>query len=320
MIKKALVVGLNNYPGDNKLECCNNDADEISVMLEDNEDGSPNFDVIKIVDACSKEELTRGIEQLFSDDADVALLYFSGHGCGEDEGSICTTDLKFISMNDIIQQANSSRCKNKVIILDCCFAAKIGQNLLDNNVSVLGNGVTIMASSQDWQSSMEMATEPHGVFTYLLLEGLQGGAADIAGNITPASLYSFVDQSLGPWQQRPVFKTNISQFMPIRCVKPKVDKDILRRLPVYFEFPEAKYNLNPSYEFTNDPNCIHKVIEPYAVSENVEILKELQKLTGVGLVKPVDKEHMYFAAMESGSCQLTELGKHYWHLAKDKRF
>lgn len=108
--------------------------------------------------------------------------------------------------------------------------------------------------------------------------------------------------------------------MPIRCVKPKVDKDILRRLPVYFEFPEAKYNLNPSYEFTNDPNCIHKVIEPYAVSENVEILKELQKLTGVGLVKPVDKEHMYFAAMESGSCQLTELGKHYWHLAKDKRF
>ena len=319
-MKKTLIVGLNNYPDGHKLYCCNNDADKMSSMLADNEDGSPNFDVITILGTCSKAELSNGIEQLFSDDADVALLYFSGHGCSDDGGSICTTDLQLISMNDIIRLANSSRCKNKVIILDCCYAAKRGQHLLDDNVSVIGNGVTIIAGSQEWQSSMEMDTIQHGVFTYLLLEGLRGGAADIAGNVTPASLYSFVDQSLGAWQQRPVFKTNISQFMPIRIVKPKVEKDILRRLPTYFNSPEAHYDLDPSYEFTNDPDCVHKVIEPYAVKENICILKELQKLTGVGLVRPVDKEHMYFAAMESGSCELTELGKHYWHLAKDRRF
>lgn len=50
-------------------------------------------------------------------------------------------------------------------------------------------------------------------------QGLKGGAADIGGNITPASLYSFVDQSLGAWQQRPVFKTNISRFLPLRTIQ-----------------------------------------------------------------------------------------------------
>ncbi|MCC3403956.1 caspase family protein, partial [Eubacterium callanderi] len=40
----------------------------------------------------------------------------------------------------------------------------------------------------------------------------------------------------------------------------------------------------------------------------------------VGLIEPVDEEHMYFAAMNSKSCRLTPLGLHYWKLSKDKRF
>jgi len=46
----------------------------------------------------------------------------------------------------------------------------------------------------------------------------------------------------------------------------------------------------------------------------------LQLYESVGLVEPVDAEHMYFAAMNSKSCKLTALGLHYWKLAKDKRF
>jgi hypothetical protein len=43
----------------------------------------------------------------------------------------------------------------------------------------------------------------------------------------------------------------------------------------------------------------------------------LQRLNRVKLVVPDDAEHMYFAAMESRSCRLTELGKHYWYLARE---
>lgn len=322
-MKKALIVGLNDYPGC-ELNWCENDAIAMKELIETNGDGSPNFDVISILGSCTKDDLRSSIEKLFDNYSDVALLYFSGHGADTDGGYLCTTDFSGrdlgVRMTDVLQIANASTCKNKIIILDCCFAAKMGEELLVNNNSILGEGVTIMAASQSGQTSAEDEMIEHGVFKDLIIQGLKGGAADIGGNITPASLYSFVDQSLGAWQQRPVFKTNISQFLPIRTIQPKVSKAILRKLGAYFENPTDQFDLNPSFEYTNSPDVEHRVIEPYADKTNVAIFKELQLFESVGLVEPVDAEHMYFAAMESKSCKLTALGLHYWKLAKDKRF
>lgn len=323
-MRKALVVGLNEYPGC-PLDWCDNDAIAIQELIETNGDGSPNFDVKLITGTCTKNDLRTAVKQLFEGDADIALLYFSGHGAETDGGYLCTTDFSSddfgLRMTDVLSWANdASRCKNKVIILDCCFAAKMGESLLVNNNSVLGEGVTIIAASQSWQTSAENGSIQHGVFTDLLIQGLKGGAADISGNITPASLYSFVDQSLGAWQQRPVFKTNISQFLPLRNIQPKVPKQMLRRLCQYFENPTDEYKLDPSYEYTNSPTVDHKLVEPYASPDKVSIFKELQLFESVGLIEPVGAEHMYFAAMESKSCKLTALGLHYWRLSRDKRF
>ena len=136
-MKKALIVGLNNYP-DNELECCNSDAIAMKELLESNGDGSPNFEVVEITDRCTKKELKEHIEKLFADDADIALLYFSGHGADSDGGYLCTTDCSEndygVRMTDVLEMANKSQCKNKVIILDCCFAAKMGESILLNNV------------------------------------------------------------------------------------------------------------------------------------------------------------------------------------------
>ena len=310
-MKKALIVGLNNYPG-RELEWCNNDAIAMKELIESNGDGSPNFEVVPIIDNCSKNNLISAIGKLFADDADI------------DGGYLCTTDFSGsnygVKMTDVLEMANKSRCKNKVIILDCCFAAKMGESILLNNNSVLGEGVTIIAASQSWQTSEEKRSLQHGIFTELLIQGLKGGAADIGGNITPASLYSFVDQSLGAWQQRPVFKTNISQFLPLRTIQAKVPKSILRKLSTYFENPTDEFKLDPSYEYTNALNIEHQVIEPYADAEHVNVFKELQLFESVGLVEPVGTEHMYFAAMKNKSCKLTALGLHYWKLSKDRRF
>lgn len=323
-MKKALIVGLNKYPYGRDLEFCVNDAVAFRSVIESNGDGSPNFDVIEIINECGHNDLNLAIKKLFSGDSDVALLYFSGHGSNSEGGYLVTTDFDEnnlgVRMSDVLNIANSSRCKNKVIILDCCFAAKMGESLLSDNKSLLGDGVTIMAGSQKWESSVEDTKNKHGVFTNLLLQGLNGGAADISGNITPASLYSFVDQSLGAWQQRPVFKTNISQFLPIRTVTPKVPKNILRKISQYFMNPSDEYKLNPSFEFTNTPEYRIEPKEPFAESSNVSIFRELQMFESVGLVEPIGTDHMYFAAMENKSCKLTALGLHYWYLSKDKRF
>ena len=323
-MKKALIIGLNKYPNC-PLSWCDNDAIAIKDLIESNGDGSPNFDVELITDECSKEELDNFIERLFEGDSEMALLYFSGHGMDKDGGYLCTTDFLLnetygVKMLDILDLANKSNCKNKIIILDCCFAAKMGESLLANNVSVLGEGVTIIAASQRWEASVEDKNIQHGVFTDLLIQGLKGGAADISGNITPANLYSFVDQSLGAWQQRPVFKTNISQFLPLRTIQAKVPKTLLRKLGIYFKSPSDEYKLDPSFEYTNSPDVKHNTIEPYANESNVAIFKELQLFESVGLIEPVNAEHMYFAAMEKKSCKLTALGLHYWKLSRDRRF
>jgi hypothetical protein len=42
----------------------------------------------------------------------------------------------------------------------------------------------------------------------------------------------------------------------------------------------------------------------------------LQTLVKVNLVRPVGALHMWHAAMESKTCELTVLGQHYWTLVK----
>lgn len=321
-MKKALVIGIDNYPT-GSLNGCVNDANAIAELLQTNGDGSPNFDVLKSPNLLEKANFLDLLEKLFSGEADVALFYFAGHGSDSGDGYLVTPDCNGrdlgVSMTEILRIANESKCKNKIIILDCCYSGKLGETgIIKGNESFLGDGITIMTASRRDEVSMENAG--HGVFTGLLLQGLKGSASDITGNITPASLYSFIDQSLGGWEQRPVFKTNISRFLPIRSIEPRVSKRILRTLSHYFPNQSDEFNLDPSFEFTNNPKVAHKVVEPYAIEENINKFKDLQLFESVGLIEPIGEEHMYFAAMNSKSCKLTALGLHYWRLSRDKRF
>lgn len=321
-MRKALVVGINDYPKC-ELKGCLNDAIAMGNVLDNNGDGSPNFAVEKMLDVKNKGELLEGITKLFDGDCETALFYFSGHGfINELGGYIVTPDYsKFdmgVSMDDILRLANSSKIKNKIIILDCCHSGAIASVIPNNNtVCNISEGVSILTASRDYEVAMEK--DEQGVFTTLLIEALKGGAANVNGKITPGSVYAYIDQALGPWEQRPVFKTNVTEFNVIREVEPQVPISVIRNLTKYFKSPQDEFKLDPSFEYTNMLEVEHKVIEPYADEKNVLIFKELQKLESVGLIVPVDEEHMYFAAMNSKSCKLTALGYHYWKLVNKKK-
>jgi hypothetical protein len=134
---------------------------------------------------------------------------------------------------------------------------------------------------------------------------LDGGAPDILGKVTIASAYTYVDESLGPWEQRPLLKANVARLSPLRECKPVVELELLRLLPRYFPTAEAAFQLDPSYEPLAEPRH----------PEHERIFGHLQKFRAARLVEPVGEEHMYFAAMNSKSCRLTALGRHYWRLA-----
>ncbi|MDR2408607.1 MAG: caspase family protein [Bacteroidales bacterium] len=320
-MRKALIVGINNYPSA-PLKGCINDASGIASLLERHGNGSPNFDIKLITDIQNKSQLMELITQLFAGDCETALFFFSGHGyINEVGGYLVTPDHEKydvgISMDELLTIVNQSAIKDKIIILDCCFSGTMGSSKTSGGVCQIQSGVSILTASRDNETSIEINN--HGLFTALLIDALQGGAADLRGNISPGGIYSYIDQALGPWDQRPVFKTNVTRFTSLREITPQVSVDTIRKLIDYFKSPTDELKLDPSFEYTNSPDDKHNIIKPYANPENVAIFKELQKLEGVGLVIPVDTAHMYFAAMESKSCKLTSLGYHYWRLVKDKR-
>jgi hypothetical protein len=97
----------------------------------------------------------------------------------------------------------------------------------------LREGVTILAGSDHRQSAAE--ADGHGVFTRLVLTALEGGAADVRGHVTAASIYHYVDQALGPWDQRPLCMLNAAHLPVIRQCRPEVEDAELRRLDNLFE-------------------------------------------------------------------------------------
>lgn len=314
-MKKALIIGINDYPIV-PLKGCVNDANSIGALLDSNGDGSPNFHLRMLTSPSSiitRSVLRSAIEELFSGDSDMALLYFSGHGYIKSTGGyLVTTDaIKYdegVSMDDVLSLANRSHAKNKVIILDCCHSGAMGTpSIGDNNIAQLSEGLSVLTASRDSEAAME--SHGAGVFTSLLIDALKGGAADIRGNITPGSLYAYVDEALGAWDQRPIFKTNVTSFSPLRRIQPKVPFETLRKITQYFPKPESEHPLNPTYEYT----------ELSAIPENVKTFKDLQKYQSVGLVIPVGAEFMYFAAMNSKACRLTALGHQYWRLVNEKK-
>lgn len=315
-MRKALVVGINDYPPGAQLCGCVNDANAIANVLKTNGDGSPNFDVKLLTAPCDvlgRAQLRAALENLFAGDCDISLFYFSGHGfINSTGGYVVTQDAKNydegVSMDYILTLANQSKAKDKVILLDCCHSGALGNPTIPgSNLAQLSEGLSVLTASRSSESALEINGK--GVFTALVADALQGGAADLRGYVTTGSIYAYVDQALGAWDQRPIFKTNVTRFTSLRRIAPPVPFDTLRKICDYFPSPEDEHPLNPSYEFT----------ESAAIPEKVAIFKDLQKFERVGLVVPVGEEHMYFAAMNSKSCRLTAMGYQYWRLVKEKR-
>jgi uncharacterized caspase-like protein len=291
----------------------------VANVLRTHQDGAPNFDCIALT-ALSGEPgiITRTvlrdrITTLFKDRADVALLHFSGHGTVNDLGGFLVTQDaerydEGIPMIDVLSLANNSPVAEVVILLDCCYSGKLGTiPAIDNSKSLLREGVSILTASRGDQPSVE--TGGGGVFTSLVIDALEGGAANILGAVTAPAVYAFVEGALGAWDQRPLFKAHVSKVLELRRCSPPIDRTILRQLPALFPLPAEDRQLDPSYEPTSSQ----------ATAANIAIFGQLQALHRLHLVMPVDAAHMYDAAVNSTACRLTPSGRYYWRLANDRR-
>lgn len=322
-MRGALIVGVDYYNHINPLHGCVNDAYSVKNVLERNDGGDVNFDCKLMTSSSEHDNVTRGnlkdaIEDLFERELDVALLYFAGHGYIEASGGyIVASDSHRgddgVSLSDILTYANKSPSKNKLIILDSCHSGIAG-NLPGVDMANLSEGVTVLTASTEEQYATEI--DGRGLYTSLLVDALNGSAANLTGDVTPGSIYSHIDQSLGAFEQRPVFKTNVKEFISLRKITPPIPERDLRKIIEFFPTPGFEYDLDPTYE----PETKGREKDtPESIEEHTIVFRLLQKYNRLGLLKPVDAEHMWHAAMESKSCKLTALGEHYRRLVEKNR-
>ena len=324
-MRKALIVGIDHYDHVGSLSGCVNDAHAVKATLERHADGTLNFATPQVMTGTSAtqaiptRELKEAARELFAGDADIALFYFAGHGYIDDTGGfLCGSDARDgddgLSLHELMTWANTSTARNKVIVLDSCHSGVAGNNAIAKGLAEISDGVTILTASTAEQYALEVPGGGAGVFTGLFVDALNGAAANLVGDITPGSVYAHIDQSLGPWAQRPVFKTNVKTFVSLRKAEPPIALADLQALTKHFPSADYDFPLDPSFEPERSPDQLKDPAIPPPDPENTATFRVLQTYARVNLIRPVGAPHMWHAAMQSKSCELTVLGQHYWSL------
>lgn len=217
----VLTVAVNKYRDkDLWLNYCVPDAASIEESFKKQKNGLyENICVYSLKDA---EVTKEGLEQKFKELSsivtadDVFVFFVSGHGTTYDDGDYYfipvnfrytnKTDipLKAISKSDLTKNLSLIKAGKTLMMLDTCNS---GAFFADSNKRGMGDkgiferlsratGHAILAAASDSQSAME-DYNGHGVFTYVLLDGLAGKAdSDGDGFVTLTELSSYVENQV----------------------------------------------------------------------------------------------------------------------------
>ena len=332
MARAALIVGIDYYLDKTlRLKNCVDDAYEMKNSLKYHSDDSANFEchlmtATSDLDRVDAAALSNAVREFFRQDAEVLFFYFAGHGWPGVGGAtvLAATDNTVgqgLSLQAILNEANSSPARNRVVVLDCCHAGGFDAH---GQWPAVNNGVTLLAACSRDQFAIEDPAKGGGVVTSLLCDGLRGQAADILGNVTAASLYGHVDRSLSFFDyQRPVFMTHVHNFLSLRQCQPLVTPPDLRQISTLFPCRDHQFRLDPTYEPElkgRDPGM------PPPDPTNVAKFTLLQTFNRCGLVKPSEGS-MWHSAMHTrdggktwtGFCYLTVQGEFYRKLASERK-
>lgn len=256
----ALVIGINTYSNKSiSLTYAVPDAIAFAGTLQ--KIASPLFekaDIRTLITpaATTKEAITKAFEEVrqMVKPNDLFIFYNASHGMvdvvnGEEQYFLLTSNVRLLSSRHISEDALSHKdlvsligsipAQKKLVILDTCNAGKGGKEiqiaLLQQTrgltdataVKLLQRAVgsSVFSASADTQQALE-GYKGHGLFTYVLLEGLQG-KADFKkdGFITVKGLALHTEERVMTLseevfkrQQNPMIETGVNDF-PIGRVR-----------------------------------------------------------------------------------------------------
>ncbi|MBW4476845.1 MAG: caspase family protein [Tolypothrix brevis GSE-NOS-MK-07-07A] len=148
---------------------------------------------------------------------DMVLFYFSGHGMLEpnsQEAFLCLADTQKsnlkntgLGLQELLQLLNNCSAQNQLVWLDACHSGGMTlrgttrETLLNPTTQLVevlqrsaakSKGFYALLSCDNNQQSWEFPELGHGVFSYYLMRGLNGEAADSKGIISADGLYRYV--------------------------------------------------------------------------------------------------------------------------------
>ncbi len=156
-------------------------------------------------------------------------LYFSGHGFSPDleEAAVFTAEASQVSPSHVYVNAwlrwfrKAQRFEQSVLWVDACMnyqqSVPVQPVPLRTQLGTAVPGPAFIAVAAQTKSALELPMADgavHGVFTWTLLSGLRGGAADRRGRVTGESLQNYLHNAMAEFLPADVKKTAAVDLQP----------------------------------------------------------------------------------------------------------
>lgn len=219
-----LAVGINSYKNAAyNLNYARPDAESfVNKIQEHGKNIFKNVNVVPIYDEnATKENILTGLKSIVSraKPEDVFVFYYAGHGTLDEEKNeeyyLVPTDItklygdptqlsaRGISATELRGYLTQLKAQKQMILMDACHSGGALKSLnvraaaMDEKAIVQlarSSGVVMIASSGTKQFATEFQELQHGVFTYALLEALEGKGDNGDGKITVNELKIFMEE------------------------------------------------------------------------------------------------------------------------------
>ncbi len=157
---------------------------------------------------------------------DVVMLFFSGHGLNKDDewyfmtynvsASQYVNALDFGFIKKQMQKMSKDKNCHVFIFMDACHSGGMyGQKGSAKNITAAMPGVIGYYSSAASEKSRESDELRNGVFTYALINGLQGRgiASNNEGQITTSTLRDYIENELKQIGQTPIYDNQSGDYV-----------------------------------------------------------------------------------------------------------
>lgn len=204
--KTAVVVGIQDYPirfGWGQIDYPRNDATAVTKLLT-----SQGYDVRQLLDNNADVASVLDIvqEQTKKAGRGLFVFYFSGHGASGRQGDFLATTASSIrdyEQTGIAVQAVLNIIKDdppgkSIVIFDACRASPSrGEPSGPAGLGALSaRGVWIWQSAEEGKKAFEFPAAQRGLFTHVMLQGLEGAALDPRGFVTARSLWQYLEREV----------------------------------------------------------------------------------------------------------------------------